>query len=176
LAAGLVAIGLMAGGAVAAPMRDPAQHFKPAEAPQPTPDYSFTDADGRRTSLSDFKGKTVLLNFWATWCPPCIKEMPALDALQAELGGAAFVVVTVSLDRAGHADVAPFFTKTGIKNLPAYLDPKWQAMKTFNLKGLPTTLLIDKEGREIGRLEGEADWSAEGARSLIRKHLDAAAG
>ncbi|MFC7333007.1 TlpA family protein disulfide reductase [Rhodocista pekingensis] len=137
--------------------------------PQPAPDFAFTDRDGRPVTLADFRGKVVLLNLWAVWCPPCVKEMPSLDRLQAALGGDDFQVVTLSQDRGGAAQVLPFYEKAGIAHLPVYLDPQTAAMAALKARGLPTTYLIDREGRLLGRLEGEAAWDAPAALDLIRR-------
>src|SRR5262249_34528033 len=111
-------------------------------------------------TLADFKGKVVLLNIWATWCGPCRKEMPALDRLQAALAGPDFEVVALSIDRGGMDAVRKFFADIGIRNLAMYLDSSGQALRTLSALGLPTTLLIDREGREIGRLIGPAEWDS----------------
>jgi len=111
-------------------------------------------------NLADFKGKVVLLNIWATWCGPCRNEMPALDRLQAGLGGSDFEVVALSIDRGGMDAVRKFFADIGIGTLAMYLDSSGQALRTLSALGLPTTLLIDREGREIGRLIGPADWDS----------------
>ena len=131
-------------------------------------DLDILGPDGQAMKLSDFRGKTVLLNLWATWCPPCVKEMPSLDRLQAELGGPTFEVVALSVDRGGRVQVEPFYMETDIEHLAMYLDPKMTAMKAMKPQGLPTTLLIDAEGREIGRLAGEAVWDGEEAKAFIR--------
>lgn len=130
------------------------------EQPQPAPDVQFTDEDGRTRSLSDFQGKVVLLNIWATWCGPCRKEMPTLDRLQAKLGGPGFEVVALSIDRGGIAKVKEFYAETGIRNLAIYVDTSGTAIGEFGIFGLPGTLLLDREGREIGRLTGPAEWDA----------------
>jgi thiol-disulfide isomerase/thioredoxin len=154
------------------PIEGSMQKFKPAEAPQPAPALSFVGKDGERIDLADFKGKVVLLNLWATWCAPCVKEMPALDALQARLGGDGFEVVALSLDRGGRNVVEPFLAKLGVRNLAMYLDPQSTAMSAFKPRGLPTTMLIDREGYEVGRLEGDAEWNSEEAVKLLEHFID----
>lgn len=143
--------------------------FTVTGAPEPAPGFPFTDRDGRPVTLADFRGKVVLLNLWATWCPPCIQEMPSLDRLQAQLGGADFQVVALSLDRGGAKLVLPFYEKAGIAHLPVYLDPPSAAMEALRSRGLPTTYLIDREGRVLGRLEGQAAWDAPAAMDLVRR-------
>ncbi len=139
--------------------------------PVPAPQTSFTDGSGRELSLAAFKGKVVLLNFWATWCAPCVREMPTLDRLQARLGGQGLAVVAVSEDTGGLAVVSPFFKQYSLDNLEIYLDPTGELSRSFGLKGLPTTLLIDAEGHVVGGLEGPAEWDSPDARSLIRYYL-----
>lgn len=126
--------------------------------PKPLQAIQFVDGEGKSGSLSDFHGKSVLLNIWATWCVPCRKEMPALDHLQAALGGPNFQVVPLSIDRGGTDVVRKFFAEIGIKNLEMYLDVSGDATRKLSVVGLPTTLIIDREGREIGRLIGSAEW------------------
>ena len=118
----------------------------------------FVDGEGKSRSLADFRNKTVLLNIWATWCVPCRKEMPALDRLEAALGGPDFQVVPLSIDRGGADVVRKFFAEIGIKKLEMYLDVSGDATRKLSVVGLPTTLIIDREGREIGRLIGPAEW------------------
>jgi thiol-disulfide isomerase/thioredoxin len=139
--------------------------------PQPLPAFTFQDADGKPLTIADFKGKVVLLNLWATWCAPCRLEMPALDRLQAAIGSDKFEVVALSLDKDGVDKARKFFADTKIANLKFYIDPT--GTEGFNLKpvGLPTTFLVDAEGREIGRLAGPAEWDSEAAKALIAEAL-----
>jgi thiol-disulfide isomerase/thioredoxin len=140
----------------------------------PAPQTGFSDADGQEVTLAAFEGKVVLLNFWATWCAPCVREMPALDRLQDVLGGQGLAVVAVSQDRRGLDAVAPFFKERGLEHLKIYLDPRGKFSREFGLGGLPTTLLIDRQGRLVGGLEGPAEWDSEEALALIRYYLDEA--
>ena len=126
--------------------------------PKPVQAFQFADGEGKSRGLSDSRGKSVLLNIWATWCVPCRKEMPALDHLQAALGGPNFQVVPLSVDRGGADVVRNFFAEIGIKKLEIYLDVSGVATRKLSVVGLPTTLIIDREGREIGRLIGPAEW------------------
>jgi thiol-disulfide isomerase/thioredoxin len=137
----------------------------------PAPELAFVGGDGKALTLADFKGRVVLLNLWATWCGPCVEEMPALDRLQARLGGPDFTVVALSVDRQGRSLVEPFLAKLGITNLAMYLDTGSAAMRALKIRGLPTTLLLDRDGREVGRLEGAAAWDSQAAEALIRFHL-----
>ena len=132
------------------------------------PEVKFEDATGKERTLADWKGKVVLLNLWATWCLPCRKEMPALDRLQQELGSEAFEVVALSVDRAGLGGARKFLDEAKVGKLALYADPSARMGSTLRTTGLPATLLIDREGREIGRLLGPAQWDGEDARRLIR--------
>jgi len=139
--------------------------------PRPLPPLQFATADGQRLSLADFRGRAVLLNFWATWCAPCRKEMPTLDRLQSRLGGPNFQVVALSIDRLGLAAVAPFYKKLGLASLGIYLDPTGKTAAALDLPGLPTSLLIDAQGREVARKIGPAEWDAPATLDKIRRYL-----
>ncbi len=134
----------------------------------PTP---FTAAGGAETSLADFRGRVVVLNFWATWCGPCIVEMPSLDKLHRALEGESAAVIAVSEDRAGETVVIPFFRQRGIRSLDLYTDPKGYLADGFGIRGLPTTFLIDIHGRVVGGMEGPADWASDEALALIRHYI-----
>ena len=134
--------------------------FVQTSAPRELPEFQFQDASGRARSSADFRGKLVLLNVWATWCAPCRAEMPTLDRLQAKLGGPGFEVVALSIDQQGSAVVRRFFDEIGVKSLRLYVDPSAQAGFKLASIGFPTTLLIDRSGREIGRHVGPAKWDA----------------
>lgn len=141
--------------------------------PEALPAVSFVDGDGKPRTLEEFKGKTVLLNLWATWCAPCRKEMPQLDTLQKELGGPGFEVVALSVDRAGIEASRKFLTETKVGSLATYVDPTAKMGTVLKAVGLPTTLLIDKEGREVGRLVGPAEWDSPDAKRLIEATIKA---
>jgi thiol-disulfide isomerase/thioredoxin len=117
------------------------------------------------------RGKTVLLNIWATWCVPCREEMPTLDTLEAELGGPAFEVVPLSVDRAGPEAVRKFYAEIGIEHLSLYINTSMRASFDLQAPGLPTTLLIDSEGRELGRLVGPAEWDTPEMIAFLKNHL-----
>jgi len=121
---------------------------------------SFQDDHGRARSLADFKGKVVLLNLWATWCVSCRKEMPALDRLQGALGGREFEVIPLSIDRGGVDAVKKFYAETGVHEVGVFIDPSGQAVRALGAVGLPTTMLIDRAGRELGRMAGPAEWDS----------------
>ncbi|MGH7065505.1 MAG: TlpA family protein disulfide reductase, partial [Stellaceae bacterium] len=139
--------------------------------PRPVPPIRFDDAAGHPLTLADFRGRVVLLNFWATWCEPCRREMPALDRLAAKLGGADFAVVPVSIDRGGVAAVKPFYKKLGLEKLAIYVDASGKASSALALSGIPASLLIDREGREVARKMGEADWDSPQMIALVRRYL-----
>jgi thiol-disulfide isomerase/thioredoxin len=150
--------------------RSPLGQFVPASPPRPAPQVSFSDATGASANLSDFAGKPVLLNLWATWCAPCRREMPSLERLQARLGDK-ITVLAVSEDIGGNKAVAPFIAKFGLKAVKTYLDPKSTLTQAFNVDGLPTSFLIDRRGRVIGRVEGEAEWDSPKMLSVIEPLL-----
>jgi len=138
------------------------------EAPEPGAAVRFEDDQGQPRSLADFRGKVVLLNVWATWCAPCLKEIPALDHLAAALNGADFAVVAVSIDRKGIDAVRKVFAELGVRKLPIYIDSSGQALRTVRAIGLPTSLFLDREGREFGRAVGPAEWDGAATIEFIR--------
>jgi thiol-disulfide isomerase/thioredoxin len=135
--------------------------------PLDLPEFTFLTEDGATESLQDFAGKIVLLNIWATWCVPCREEMPALDTLQGKLGGKDFAVVAVNIDKGGAAKAANFLKEIGVTRLPLYTDPDGKLFFTLKTVGMPTTLIIDRDGREIARLVGPADWASAEALAVI---------
>lgn len=139
--------------------------FKPQ--PEALPDIRFLNGDGAEVGLDDFRGKVVLLNVWATWCAPCREEMPALDKLQAELGSDKFQVVALAVDKSGIDGAKKFLSGIKVDKLGAYADPTAKEGTRLKVIGMPTTILIDKEGREIGRLIGPAKWDSADAKRLI---------
>ncbi len=144
--------------------------------PLPLPELVFEDESGRERRLAEWRGRFVLLNLWATWCAPCKVEMPALDRLQAKLGGKEFDVVALSFDRAGPAAPRGFFEAEGIANLGLYIDKSGRGATALKAAGLPTTLLIDAEGREIARLAGIAAWDEEPILGFLRARIAEAGG
>ena len=154
----------------------PPQSFAVHAEPRPLAELAFEDGDGNARSLADFANRVVLLNLWATWCGPCREEMPTLDRLQAELGGPEFTVVALSIDRAGLDVVRAFFDEIGIESLELYIDATGAATYTLGAVGLPTTLLIDRDGREVGRLVGPASWDAPEMIEFIRDTVAAGDG
>ncbi len=149
--------------------------FIPTSPPQPAPETKFTDADGKPASLADFKGKPVVVNLWATWCEPCLREMPSLDRLQSEFDGK-LTVAAVSEDRAGAKRVGPFVAAMGLKKLTIYLDPKAELGHAFNVRGLPTSIIIDATGRVVGRVEGAAEWDSAAMIAVLKPLLESGPG
>lgn len=148
-----------------------ARDFSLLVPPVPAPLEVFTDLGGQRVRLADFEGQVLLVNFWATWCAPCVQEMPALERLQAELAGEGLQVLAVSIDRGGAKVVEPFAARLGLERLPLYLDPKSALARAFGIAGLPTSFLIDAEGQVIRILTGAAEWDSDEAVELIRFYL-----
>ena len=135
--------------------------------PQPVPDVAFQDADGRFHRLSEWRGKVVLLNLWATWCAPCKAEMPSLDRLQAKLGNGTFTILAISQDRTGLAKPAAFFAQEGLKHLALYYDSTSAALAELKASGLPVSIILDRQGREIARQLGPAEWDSPAVSSGI---------
>ena len=151
----------------AAIRQDPLLIARPA--PVEVPTISFRNRLDEQVTLSDFRVRVVLLNIWATWCVPCREEMPALDRLEAKLGGVDFQVVALSVDRGGMTAVEAFFRSSRMRHLTRYIDESGASMQKLGIVGLPTTLLIDREGREVRRYVGAAQWDKEEFTQLIRK-------
>ena len=141
--------------------------------PVPLLSPPFTDGEGRNLMLSDFAGRVVLLNIWATWCPPCREEMPALDALQRALGGPDFAVVPISIDNEGIDAPRKFYNEIGIRDLGLYWGKDVRVQLAFAAFGLPTTLLINRNGQEIARIYGPAKWDKPAAITQIASVIDA---
>lgn len=131
-------------------------HVKPTPGPLQT---VFQDAAGADVTLASFKGKVVVVNYWATWCAPCVKEMPTLNALQSQMGGDKLQVIAISQDRDGAKVTVPFIAKNGWKNVAYYDEPKARFARDAQIRGLPTTIILNQMGEEVGRLEGVIDWT-----------------
>lgn len=141
--------------------------------PRPVPELRIQDDQGHDLTLADFRGRVVLLNVWATWCVPCRQEMPTLDRLQARLGGKDFLVMALSIDRKGAEAVKGFYQEVGVEKLAIYVDPSGKGSRSLAIPGVPTTLLIDREGREVARKMGEAQWDSPEMVSLIERTMRA---
>ena len=139
--------------------------------PSALPEIRFTDGEGRNLSLADFRGRPILLNIWATWCGPCRKEMPTLERLQVIMGRSNLLVLPLSIDRQGASVVKQFYGELGLKALDIYVDASGKVSRDLNTVGIPTTLLIDRDGREIAREIGATEWDSPEVVALIRQHL-----
>ncbi len=131
-------------------------------------DADFQTFEGAPLNLSDYAGKWTLVNFWATWCAPCRKEMPQLSELQTELGGEDFEVVTIATGRNPPPAMEAFFDEIGVENLPLHRDPGSTLARQMAVLGLPVTVLLDRDGHEVARLTGDADWASDDAKALLR--------
>ncbi|MHC0054201.1 TlpA family protein disulfide reductase [Actibacterium sp. D379-3] len=138
-------------------------HRSPVE----VPDIVLVDMADTPRSLAEYRGKYVLLNFWATWCPPCRKEMPGLAALQADMGGDDFAVVTVAVGRNSVRGITKFFDEIEVDNLPLLRDPQQALAREMAVLGLPITVILSPDGQEIARLQGDAEWDSDSARAII---------
>lgn len=167
------AAGLLALSRVSAARADALDNFSLTDGKPPVPDIQFTTYAGELQKLSDYRGKILLLNAWATWCGPCINEMPDLNKVQEKLGGRDFQVLPVSMDRNGPATVDLFYREHNLKHLPILMDYRSQIATKLRPAGLPFTLLIDHDGTELGRALGEVFWSRAEGIELLKKFIDA---
>jgi thiol-disulfide isomerase/thioredoxin len=142
-------------------------NFIAAREVKPAPLLTFLDEEGTKVTLEKFRGKIVVLNLWATWCTPCVAEMPMLDRLQQQLEGVGVVVVALSIDRGGPEVVREFFDEHDITHLGVYVDPTMRAQQDLSAIGLPTTIIIDREGNDRGRIVGPAEWDDAEAADLV---------
>lgn len=145
--------------------------FIPVTPPQPAPEVAFSNSDGKAASLADFAGKPAVVNLWATWCEPCLKEMPSLERLQSKFAGR-LVVAAVSEDHGGGKVVTPFVAEHEIKGLRIYLDPKGDVGHAFKARGLPTSIVLDAKGRVVGKVEGPAEWDSAKMTEVLEPLLD----
>lgn len=136
------------------------------------PSLAFKDGEGRERTLADFRGRMIVLNVWATWCAPCRKEMPTLDRLEGALGGPQFEVVALSINRAGLGAVRKFFDEIGVKRLDLFIDERGRTLSELGAYGLPTTLLVDPKGLELGRLVGPAEWDSNEMIAFLRSQIE----
>lgn len=149
----------------------PGSPFGALSKPRQLPELRFADGEGHALSLTDFHGRMVLINVWATWCIPCRKEMPSLDRLQAAFDKSTFLVLPLSIDQKGASVVLPFYRELGLKSLGVYIDTSGRASFDLNALGVPTTLLVDHEGREIGRRAGAVEWDRPETIAFFRKRI-----
>ena len=150
-------------------MRGLSEALRPTTPATEPPDIEFFTADGTPHRLTEFRGRGMVVNFWATWCGPCVTEMPSLESLSKALAPHDIAVLPLSSDRGGASTVRAWYRDHGISGLPVLLDPKGRAAQAWHARGLPTTVVIDSQGRDRARLEGAADWSAPDAVALIRR-------
>jgi thiol-disulfide isomerase/thioredoxin len=147
--------------------------WAPVDPPVPVPQTAFTvvrDGVEETVRLGDMDG-VLLVNVWATWCAPCVHEMPALDRLQADLGDEGLTVVALSTDRGGLNQVEPFYADLGLEHLGIYLDPRGALARDLDVRGLPSSYLVDRDGMVVGVMQGAYDWAGEDAKALIRHYL-----
>lgn len=133
----------------------------------PVSEEIFILENGSESTLADFAGKHVILNFWATWCTPCRKEMPHLSELQDEFGGETFEVITIATGRNPEAAMRRFFEEIEVTNLPLHRDPKQALARDMAVLGLPATIILNPEGKEIARMRGDADWASDSAKAIV---------
>jgi thiol-disulfide isomerase/thioredoxin len=168
-AGGTLAVGLVPRKSRAEDLPDVAQALDLTNPPVPAPDITFIAADGTQHHLTEFIGHGMVINLWATWCAPCVEEMPSLAALSKTLAPDDIAVLPLSSDRGGVAVVRAFYQENGIGSLPVLLDPKGAAARAWHAHGVPTSIIIDRKGRERARAEGAADWSTPAAAAMVRK-------
>lgn len=167
-AAGTVAAGLRMRNLHAEALPDLSSELVSTDPPVPAPNIAFVSANGDEHHVSEFIGHGMVINLWATWCVPCVAEMPSLATLAKTLAPNDIAVLPLSSDRGGWSVVETFYREHGITGLPILLDPKGAAARLCGARGIPTSLIIDKLGRERARLEGAADWSTPAAAKLLR--------
>jgi thiol-disulfide isomerase/thioredoxin len=169
VAGGTLAVGLNARKPGAAELHDLARDLVPTDPPVPAAEIIIVAPDGSEHHLKEFAGHGMVINLWATWCVPCVEEMPSLAALSKTLAPDDIAVLPLSSDRGGARVVEAFYRDHGIAGLPVLLDPKGAAARTWHVRGLPTSVVIDKLGRERARLEGSADWATPAGAAIVRK-------
>ncbi|OAO09345.1 thioredoxin [Roseovarius indicus] len=140
--------------------------------PKPVSQSTYTMEDGSTGSLADYRGKIAVVNFWATWCAPCRKEMPMLSELQSELGGEDFDVVTIATGRNPPPAMKSFFDEIGVSNLPLHRDPNMKISREMGILGLPITVILNRDGQEIARMQGDAHWNSDSAKTIIKALID----
>jgi thiol-disulfide isomerase/thioredoxin len=146
--------------------------FSFAEKRQVVAPSPFFDASGSQYTLADFRGKVLLVNLWATWCVPCLEEMPTLDRLQGVMAGDDFEVLAISVDKAGAEKSREFLEDLEVEHLDLYVDPTMNMNFKMSVFGLPTTLLLDRKGQEIGRLTGTTQWDSAEVRTFLQHFID----
>ncbi len=153
---------------------DTLPNFAWLDEPEPAPDVLFSVEGGEMRTLEDYQGKVIVLNFWATWCPPCREEMPSLDRLEANHGGDSLVVMAMSVDRGGENQIREFYDEIAVASLGVFSDPTQKVSRDFRVLGLPTTIVIDHRGQMVARLVGTAEWDGPAAMKELLPLIDAA--
>lgn len=154
------------------PVRGAVQKFVLAEKPVLVPSTAWRDGEGAERRMEDYRGKVVLVNYWATWCAPCIREMPSLARLQKELPATDFALVAISVDLEGRKVAEPFLQENDLMALGLHLDNRGMVARAMGVSVMPTTILYGRDGREVGRLSGAAEWDSADALALIRFVID----
>lgn len=141
-------------------------------APKPVSSVPFNSEDGGELRLADYQGKITVVNFWAVWCAPCRQEMPMLSELQEEMAGDDFEVVTIAMGRNSPQAMRQFFGEIEVENLPLHADPRMGLSREMGVFGLPVTLILDRNGQELARLQGDAHWNSDSAKAIIQTLID----
>ena len=137
--------------------------------PMPAPVLNFTDASGRKLTLASYRGSGLVVNIWATWCGPCVAELPSIAAISGRLAKSKILVLPISVDLDGAKAVPPFYASHGIKDLPVLLDPDGNTTGALNAQGIPVTIVVNRQGQLVGRLDGSADWNSAASIALVRQ-------
>ena len=157
------------------PVSGSVQNFIVFDEPIPASEETFMAEDGRAWTFEDLQGQVVLVNFWATWCGPCIRELPSIERLQAELGSDAFTVAIISQDRDGWPRINKFLKKLKVSGPLSFLDEDLKLSRAMQVRGLPVTAILDSSGNEVGRVAGAAEWDTPEAFELVRFYIEQAA-
>lgn len=168
-AGGTLAVGLVPRKSRAEELPDVAGALDLIDPPVAAPDIAFVAADGTVHHLAEFIGHGMVINLWATWCAPCVAEMPSLAALSRTLAPDDIAVLPLSSDRGGAAVVRAFYQEHGVVSLPILLDPRGAAAHAWNAQGVPTSIIVDRKGRDRARVEGAGDWSTPAAVAAVRR-------
>lgn len=174
--AGTVAAAAWLGKSLAGERLDDVSEMTRLDPPLPAPPIVYEDQTGARHSLAEWRGRGVVLNLWATWCPPCVAEMPALDQLAVRLRPKGHIVLPIAFDHGGAAAVRAFYDSHGIENLPIALDPEGRTLGLLHIDGIPTTFLVDRGGTLAAKLEGAINWAAADALPLLAPLLEKGTG
>ncbi len=148
------------------------QEFQLAPSTRARPTVTWKNANGGKISLADFDGKVVMVNFWASWCAPCIRELPSIDRLQARLGSDKFSVAAISIDRGGKPVARRMLNRLKLKNLTLYTDRDSTTARSLGVRNMPTTIVYDQKGREVGKLVGGAEWDSNEAVALLKYFIN----